>query len=432
MCAFVCLMIILGQLLFDYRIFQSLIAPPIILDIMWGGVHLINFICGIYVDDPLYLVFAIPTFMFNFGFLLAYRNRLLVLQPNRICKNHRILNKKYNVFEIRLSIAVILDLVLLIVYLVVFWKSIDGVNYPNLWLRIHEFTFESGVILLDILVSYSYPYAYILSAFCGINWYQNKNRKNFIFYILTFGIGIVRAFFAGNRTSLFMVFVINLFSIILYEKNKKNVKLTKKEKRTIVITGILIVLIFLIVGTQKYSEEYRETNKIEFIVKNLTGYFNISSIGFLHWYKRGFKYTYGVNSMRFFFAIFARIGFDVEVANTISGSDYVIFDYLGDVRTTNAYTVLKTYVQDFGFLYAAIMLCLFGFVHGLLYKLALEKKGRDKVSASLCCSCLYVSLLYQVLTDQYLNVLSIMLQFFIWSVVFTKIILKDNNINLQN
>lgn len=418
MCAFICLIIVLGQLLIDYRNFHSLIAPPVILDIMWGGVHLINFINGMYVDDPLYLVFAIPTLMFNFGFLFAYRIRLSSLQTQRFTE------KNYIVDEIRLSITVIIDVILLIALIVVWKNTNDSMEYPNLWLKIHYFKFESGIVLFDILFSYSAPFAYILSAFCGINWNHNKSKKNFILYFLTLGIGLVRAFFAGNRTSLFMVLVINLFSIILFGKNRKNIKLTKKQKRAIIITGISIVLMFLYVGTQKYTEAYQEMSLPEFIINNLTGYFNISSIGFLHWYKKGFKYTFGKNSLRFFFAIFSRLGFNVDVANTISGSDYVIFNYLGNVRTTNAYTVIKTYVQDFGFLYAALMLCLFGVVHGLFYRLALEEIGRNKISASLCCSCLYVSLLYQVLTDQYLNIFSIMLQFFCWSVVLTKYVIK--------
>ena len=67
----------------------------------------------------------------------------------------------------------------------------------------------------------------------------------------------------------------------------------------------------------------------------------------------------------------------------------------------------------------AFMLMVFGMVHGAVHRKARVFGGLRKIRYALISGMLYIPLFFQILTNQYLNVLSAWIQYVLWICLFT-------------
>lgn len=419
MYAYFAALILLCQISFDYNTYKTRIAPPIVLEIMWLGVHVCNMLLGWHSGSIEYLIFIIPPLMFGVGFRISYKNFFSFALFGKKSRRLHIgfageLNYNW------LYVLLFIDAVMLTIQILVNGSQIVNYGFQNLWQNVHTYN-VNRVTQESAYITYSTPASYIFSGVCALCYFKDKSKKCLIIYISVLTIAFARAFLAGNRTSLFMVICINAFSILLYYMTHYTKRTAQQKSKKIYFISISAsLLMFLYVATQKYSSFYEKSDIYNFIVKNLAGYYNLSSAAFIEWYKNGFQTLYGLNTFRFFYAILAKIGFNVEVVNTTSSINYIFYEG----NWTNAFTVCSTYIQDFGLVFMAFMLMLFGWVHGLFYKRCFESSGQERYCSIVICGALYLGVLYQVLTDQYMNILSMWISFFIWVHVFTKLVFK--------
>jgi oligosaccharide repeat unit polymerase len=199
----------------------------------------------------------------------------------------------------------------------------------------------------------------------------------------------------------------------------------KNNRRWIILGLLLIFVVFIYVSTQKNGEQYGDVSMYSFTVKSVINYSNLSAACFVIWYQNGYIYKMGQISFRFIYAVMSAFGINVEVLNTTSGGTFIgIGNY-----TTNAFTVARNYIEDFGVLYMALMLLLFGMIHGYVYKKAKTETGVKRIRYALLNAMLFIPLAYQILTDQYLSTIPGWIQYTIWICIFTSRIFFANSVD---
>lgn len=403
--------------------YQYIITPPILLGLMWIAVHFLNLLLGWQTNEIEYLILAIPPVMFTIGFGIISRYDICFGRYHiDFGKYGRVGSEKKDTgFSINYRIlygVLAIDIALMLWSLKLASAVISKLTNANYWLNVHE---SASMVEGNIIVSYSVPMSYMFSGVCGLLYSKQKNRRMRLIYIGALLCALIRAFMAGNRTSLAMVFVINLFPILIGMKDDSGFKkgvAERKTRRLIVFGALVFAVMFFGIASQKYSEQFTNLSRRDFFVNNFTGYFNLSSAAFVKWYQGGFVHTNGANTFRFFYALLSRLGMPVPVADT--NAQYISIE--GTV--TNAFTVVKPYVEDYGVIYMAGMLLVIGMLHAHFYKKAFSNDFRKKLSGQMYCGVMYIGLLYQVLSDQYVMILSMMINFYIWSYIFPRILLR--------
>ena len=181
---------------------------------------------------------------------------------------------------------------------------------------------------------------------------------------------------------------------------------------------VFILLMFTVIALKKNGDLYGDVSLIEIFLKSIANYTNLSSAAFVEWYKQGFTYTYGATTFRFVIAVLNRLGLIAAIPAANEGGIFITFEGL----PTNALTVARAYVEDFGVIYMALVMMVFGIIHGAVYKRACENTGLKRIRYALINAMLDVPLIFQILTNLYLNVLSGWIQTAFWCCVFTSML----------
>lgn len=402
---------VLNTILFiiTYERYKNIFAPPVVLNLMWGFVNLLNFFLGWNSNEIEYLILSLPALMFTIGFYFSTSK----LRTNAAVNNDTTYAYSKLTTYLIVSVVIILSL-----YYFNFMFSRIGTYYSgNLWYTLRRIVWAENTKEIGIFNYPSIP-LYLLPTILIFSLKKKKHRYIKISLILVLLMAFIWSVISTSRTQTFMLIFITLMSQIVYRfNNYKLMSLSdkRKRKRLIVFSGILILVVFIYISTQKNPDAYGETSGLSFALKSIANYTNLSSACFVEWFKGGFKHRNGLNSFRLIYAVLRRLGMDVDVVNTTSGGTFINFQGY----TSNAFTVARNYVEDFGIFYMAFILLLFGLIHGLTYKKAICSQGRKKIRFSIICGVLYIPLMYQILTDQYLNVLSQWIQYIIWVYVLT-------------
>ena len=418
--------ILIIELVVERKVYKSLIAPPVILSLMWLGVHILNILLNWKTNELAYSILILPPLMFNLGFFFIKKCKYIFNNTNLEVNDNLTINNNFEINYNLIYVILLINLIYLFSFLFSLLNIMSVSTADSSWLNM---SYSSGKVEMGFF-KYIAPEIYLFSGFCGLLYFMKKTKKLKYIYLCSLLIAFIISFLAGNRTSIFMVLVINLFSILLYmnennrnEENNKSFKGNKKQLIILLVSLSLFLVIFLIIASQKYVKQYSNSNFIEFLLENIFTYYNLSSAAFVEWFNSDFTHTYGSLTLRPFFALLNKLGMDVQVHEINSG----YFDVLG--RVTNCGTIAKNYIQDFGIFYMIIMLFIFGMLHSYYYKKSFNGINLyQKISAKLICSTFYIGLLFQVLTDQYMIILSMMVNFYIWSMVFPRLIIRNKKV----
>lgn len=413
--------VLLLQLLIFRDRYKYFITPPILLTSIWIAVHILNLLLGWQIGDVEYLILLIPPIMFCLGFCIFARVNIGFNQIHHMEAYNKD-RERWRVNYNALLLILIIESILMMWSLKIIFEASSKLANANFWLNIHE---SASIINSNFLLTYSIPATYIFSGFCGLLYLENKNKKMGIIYIAALVIAVIRAFMAGNRSALLMVIIINIFPLLLNMQGNMTVSvinIKKKTRKLLILAIFMSAVMFFGIASQKYSDQLSNLSLGTFLLKNFTGYFNLSSAAFVEWYKQNTVHTNGANTFRFFFAILNRIGVSVPVADI--NSNFISIN--GTV--TNAFTVAKIYVEDYGVVFMAVMMFIYGAIHAHFYKRIFFNDYQKRMSGQLFCGVLYIGLLYQILVDQYVSILSMMLSFYIWSFVFPRLLIKKSSI----
>lgn len=437
---------------------ESIFYPVCLLNLMWLAVHMMNLVLGWNSDEAAYLILLLPSLFFSVGFVISDKTRLLpntwkfliqkIKDKSSVCK--KILGwiataagtikafGKKNLDQIRkrktsgghlqgmrptISTGVLTVVVVVFAfYAYEFLSRLGMYNDGNVWYAFRVITWEHHVN--DIFVyKYSSLVAFLLPSVLLISAQKSKKKTELCKFIVSLVVAIIWSVLRTSRTSTFSIVIIMVMTqILLMERNntkklnsQERVAIRKKKMGIFAVAVVFILAIFLYVALQKETNSYGDVSVFEFFLKSLANYTNLSSAAFVEWYKQGVTHTYGSNSFRFVIAVLYKLGIITTLPAANSGGLFITFEGL----RTNAFTVARAYVEDFGVLYMAVMMMIFGLVHGAVYSKARRSKGLIQVRYALINAMLDIPLFFQILTNQYLNVLSGWIQYVIWICLFT-------------
>ena len=403
MCACICLMINILLAIICYSRYKSIFSPPVILNVMWGLSNFMNCILGWNSNEIEYLILVFPPAMFSIGFLVSTYNlrkfERVELKLTSFC-----FKEKY------LDFLFAINCVFSGLYFAFIIKNIPTYYSGSLWYTLRRITWFEET---ESIAIFKYPIIPIFIMPTLFIYQFRMTGKGLVRALFSFVFALMWGFFSSSRTPIFTFIILTLFAQLMFYIGNKSIKERKKMNKVIVLAGCFILFMFIYVAIKKNGDLYGDVSTFSFVIKSLVNYTNLSSACFVEWIKGGYVSTGGRNTFRIVFAVLDRLGMDVIVPNTSSGG--VFLEYEG--FTSNAFTVARNYVQDFGVIFMACMLFLFGCVHGFFYKRALTTRSVKKFSYTIFCAAFYVPVFFQIMTDQYVNNMSMWIQYFFWSMV---------------
>lgn len=403
--------------------------PVRLLNMMWLAVNFMNFLLGWNSNELEYLILILPPLMFSIGFFVAEKTQIVNFQKKKEINS-------YSLVSIKSFFSSGMLVFILIVFAFYSYSFVSKLGFSGIlsnWYSIRVINWTDNVeenifFKYTAVLTFAFPSILLISAQCS------KKKSEYLKFVVSLGIALIWSFFRTSRTSTFTVVIILAMSQLMLlgdkEKLSKSVeeemgKVRKKKRKLFLFAVIFIIVMFIYIALQKNPAIYGNVSNFEFFIKSLSNYSNLSAAAFVEWYKNGFVYAKGSQSLRFFIAIFNKLGFSAVEATPNSGGQFYYYEGL----STNALTVAKAYIEDFGILYMAFMMLLFGVIHGAVYKHARNSAGLLKVRYSLINAMLDIPLFYQILTNQYLNVLSAWIQYVIWFCVFSSSIVWNKRYN---
>ena len=458
MVALICAAINIAILIRCFLKKESLFYPVCLLNLMWLAVHMMNVILGWNSGEFVYFILALPSLFFSIGFIISEKTRLIpnlgkhllkkVKEKSSVCRKmldgvedfcgnvkssitalYADLIKQDNTWRYYQGMHPIVSTALLCVvsalfllYAYEFLSRLGQYYEGSVWYTFRVITWEHNVNDM-FLYKYSSLVAFLLPSVLLVSAQRSKQKNEYYKFWVSLGIAIVWSILRTSRTSTFAVVIIMVMSQILLLETRDTRRLSpetiaqiRKKKIVIFVAAVVFILgIFLYVALKKETNSYGDVSVFEFFLKSLSNYTNLSSAAFVEWYKQGVTHTYGTNSFRFVVAVLYKLGIISTAPAANSGGLFITFEGL----RTNAFTVARAYVEDFGVLFMAFMLMVFGILHGAVYRRACRAKGLKKVRYALINAMLDIPLFFQILTNQYMNVLSGWIQYVFWMYLFT-------------
>ncbi len=435
MAAFICIEVNIAILYFCIKYKKDLFHPVCLLNLMWLGVHTLNMILGWNSDEHTYLILLLPALCFSVGFFIA---ETLKLSPKR---NADALMKQENIYPSHsmnryVSASLLLGVgIVFICYTYSYISKLpEFISNGNVWLSFRQIQWKYN-INDKFVFKYTSTVAFLLPSVLLISAQKSKKRIDYAQFVCSLVIAVVWSILRTSRTSTFQVVIIMVMSQLLLmengnetQRNKtEELKIRKKKLIIFVLAVLFILAVFIVVAFKKMGSAYGDVSGFEFILRSLANYTNLSSAAFVEWYKNGVEYTYGAGSFRFIIAVLSKLGIIKAQPMANSGGLFIVYEGM----STNALTVARTYIEDFGVVYMGAILAVFGFIHGTVYRKACTSHGAKKSRYALINAMLDIPLFFQILTNQYLNVLSGWIQYVFWISLFTFPLFWSTNLALK-
>ena len=416
MIAFLCALINVFILLVCIIEKRRFYYPLIILNTMWLLVNVLNTVLEWESNELEYLILVLPPLMFSLGFRFSENVTIYIRKKSKM----RTSNKQYVIGSLNRRISNTIFIIVFIVflfYLYSFLSRLDRYGGINRWLALRRINWDEN-IEENLIFKYTSVLAFLLPSILLISARKSKNKYEVLRFIISLAIAIIWSILRTSRTSTFTVIIILVFSQFTQENQgaKAINRIGKRKQRRIFLVATAFILImFVYIAQQKNGDIYGEVSPVTFFLKSISNYTNLSAAAFVKWYKNGFVYTKGAHSFRFIYALLSRFGIGGLTVNANSGGLFIEYSGL----LTNALTVARAYVEDFGICYLAFIMTIFGIIHGSVYKRIRGGNALRSMKYSLINAMLCIPLFFQILTNQYLNVLSAWIQYVLWICLFT-------------
>ena len=348
------------------------------------------------ISNPTYALFALAYICFAIGFILLYpkRKRIYVQSSNKVSWNP----------DFR-RLLTIVNYTAALGWLIASFDYI--VSTPgSVWAAVRtavdeSSTLQSGfagvlqtVVIMYFIVSYTY---YCLNK-------SAVNKKNLIVSIPP----VIMVMLLSSRGIWFFL-IITIVVLRMVIRNDSN--------RKILLNGllgiVLFILVFIISSFQKFAVAFTNFSMSDKLRLIFTSYFTGPPVAFVNWFDSTHELFYGAYVFRFFYAIAARIGFDVPVVNTVQPFVYV------DGVATNVYTSLHWYANDFGILSIVLVELFLGAFFCILYKKA-RCNSHPTVFNTIVYSMFIFTIVIQFFYDQLFSIASVWLQRILLLYLFTQ------------
>lgn len=388
-----------------YRFTRNFAVPGVLAGIEWSVVYLLLFNTTLFVDQGswiyLYVAFAIIAFQW-ISYVTGGKGSV---KYNNICN----LEIKY------LNISIILVVL-----------SLDFAYYLSNIIRIllsSDFTPLTIVYTLKYaqlqgwlqtgLTPYFATFSFMFSSLLIVIYISQKisgniSRKLIINLIVSIILSLGFSISLMGRVYM-LDFVSGVIFTLIFATDTNN----KKFKKIIIIIVFTLVTVFFAYGVSKFYYRLNEMSLKQILDDTISVYVAGPLVGMQILLKNGVPTQEPKATLSFFYRLFNAFGANMP--------EYIRIDklILGPTPSLNGnvFTVFYYLIIDYGYIPAFAIFCIFGAIHGLLYKAA-SKKGDGFFTLIL--TFMYYPLLMQFFDEQYLTQISKFTQIIFWSFILFK------------
>lgn len=346
------------------------------------------------IRDTSIFIFLIAGVCFFIGFA--------IVAPRRV---KRIYNREFiTVIKTELQMPLLFgQYILSALWIRMYWKDIVG-SSDSIWNSIRNS--EAEVSSFAELLVNVYPIITALFLYAYMQTPTKRNRNSFLLTVPP----LLVAMLTSNRTTWFYV-LSTLFLIFVYVKRLDN----KKIMRLSMIGGVAVIALFCVSTLSKFSNMTNFASNSDKLAYYFKVYFVSPPLAFLQWMKSDYQYMDGKCTFRFFLAVLSKIGFNIEVPNTVMD-----FTYVSGLRT-NVYTILHWYSMDFGPVWGCFFQVILGMIFGVLYKNVKKYYNPDRFNVLLLAMFMSI-ILGEFFCDTFMTHLSAWIQRIMWCYILCKLL----------
>lgn len=381
---------------------EYIISPERIFLITWGLTSILYAVSlnrYLRFNSQYILLIVMGTITFLCGTVLA-----------RIFSNKENNNKKKNSLLLSIRKYKILFYINLIGAILICLKSIYIVRQASLGnnfltdLRLATLYLGYGIGILKYFI----PFSFSILFFSIIKFDSLKLiYKKYKIYIFISGLcAFSNAFFSTGRGFLFTIIIgiVNCLFFRYYKKNK-----IKYFNKVLGISAIVLFVIFISYGSIMAKGIAKDSSINEKIVSGIISLIdytggNLQSLDYF--LSEGYEFHYGRITFRTLYAIANIFNNNIEPVNLVQ-------EFPKYENMNNTYTIYRSYVEDFGIIYAILIQFLFGFIHRFVYERALNYDD----SFIFINSFLIFALIMQIMQDQYFSLMSFWIQILFYKFV---------------
>lgn len=261
-----------------------------------------------------------------------------------------------------------------------------------------------------ILRSLSYIYTFIF--LYNMSLFKDRMLKKEIHYLIPSLFYLIQYSLSGSRGAFieYFSFVIVILGIFMIKTRRKNVETNKKIAKYAILGLILFFIVFILLGNLKGWKGY----DVKSILATYTGGSILALDNYLNSTKVPNNYfaeetLIGVNNL------LSRIGiYDKDFSRILEFTD------ISSGISTNIYTSLRRYIQDFGVIGMLIIQYTIGVFFGLLYSSI--KKMKNLNYTIIFYSLIFMAIVYQSLDEQFFTTFLSMTQIF--TLLFTYLLYR--------
>ncbi len=400
--------------MFNYNITnKKLYQPAVLFSLIWLFILLLHLFFRFTILDELsplnvetYLIFFTGAVCFSVG-------SFIVILYNHVHNNET--ESKLNIQTSEIKISLLLRILFIIIIVVGLPFYIEAAI--NLFIASESENFFQGVRYemsygdMDLgPLKYLLSFSFVVFAVSLYAYIREKNTVNLIIFIIALLVAITYAIFATGRSLIFIILTLYIGISFLYSKGSS----IKKYAWLVILFFPLFMIYGIFYGKGGDTESSFKEN-LRGTTEGVAIYLATPLNAFDVELKKNHEINYtGDNTLRFFIKVGQQ--FDILSNRKIKelAQEFIFVPY-----ATNVYTYYSPYINDFGLLYALIMLVFYGALHTWLCNRAIIRRT---LRYSIYYSFLLYPLVITFFTDQYLSLLSSWIQ----TVIFIELVLFLN------
>lgn len=348
MIPFIPLVVLIPMLIISFIYSRKIAHPSVLVSIAWIMVFTLLLIFG----NLYFTLDLLPVSIISIGIFFYCLSALLAdFGSSKV--NLRNLGNSVNLLPINLFL-----LTCIIVLPVYIYQQLSAAgSSANLLFAIRRSSLEgegenllSNFVLLSIFVTIFYLMKYI----------SHRNKKNFLFYVVSFFVALIYATLTGSKSPLLSLIIANGITIIM----------SVRRGQFLYSLGILtITFAFLIAGL--FLINYAGLSSFgtpEKVLNSALDYFLGGTVAFSTNYESIINFDNHQTIQNAFSSIPRKLGFDIP-----SYSIHYPYTKISPDRITNVYTIFFPLIREYSILGAIAVLSIFGFLHGVIYKISFRR-----------------------------------------------------------
>lgn len=371
-----CILLVYILILRDKNKKFYLLSPLSIYIFTWSFVFILYSFGAMFLSLNTYIIIGV----FNFLFIISY----IFFDYIFFDKNKKNYIKKeyffYDISYIKKSVLLLFQIFSLIAVLLYIYYTINDnlmalMTYDLSRLR-RELVLQTGDIPIYVKFLNQFHYFNSINIIIFyLSYYYNKNLINKIYLIMSLILAFLYGFFLLQRSSSLYTLFILFFTVLLINKFSyfKLIKL-----------GIKIFLFFLLISVLIVSIRTSKTSRVaEFTIYESIYDYVIGNLGGLEVFLNGYKYDadrlddgevlitkngYDYQSFELGTSTFSNILKYINAIGIVNIKINTPSEYIEYPINTNTYTIIRTFMQDFGIAGITVVPIFLGFLSSLIYR----------------------------------------------------------------